>query len=155
MRLSFSNPPHTVLMLCTLLRKEGLVRGEMQLTEAALRQVEPLLQPQPQTVLPHLLAMQVKEGGTVFFRESCFKQSGDKQRKSNPTHYRNPRKYFAIWEATEIEQPDGRFASYELVSCKCVDTYVRLKGNQNQICWKWRKVGPSLHGPAIAPEYLV
>lgn len=34
---------------------------------------------------------QVKEGGVVFFRESCFKQSGDKLRKSNPTHYRNPR----------------------------------------------------------------
>ena len=87
----------------------------------------------------------------MFFRESCFKQSGDKQRKSNPTHYRNPRKYFATWEATEIEQADGRFAHYELVSCKCVDTYVRLKGNQNQICWKWRKVGALLfvwHFPA-------
>ncbi len=31
---------------------------------------------------------QVKEGGTVFFRESCFRQSGDRQRKNNPTHYR-------------------------------------------------------------------
>lgn len=31
---------------------------------------------------------QVGDGGTVFFRESCFKQSGDKARKSNPTHYR-------------------------------------------------------------------
>ena len=93
-------------------------------------------------LISSLLGLQVKEGGLVFFRESCFKQSGDKQRKSNPTHYRNPRNYFAIWEATEIEQPDGRFARYELVSCKCVDTYVRLKGNQNQICWKWRKVPP-------------
>ncbi len=27
-------------------------------------------------------------GGTLFFRESCFKQSGDKPRKDNPTHYR-------------------------------------------------------------------
>ena len=24
----------------------------------------------------------------MFFRESCFRQSGDKARKSNPTHYR-------------------------------------------------------------------
>jgi hypothetical protein len=24
----------------------------------------------------------------VFFRESCFRQSGDKARKNNPTHYR-------------------------------------------------------------------
>lgn len=36
--------------------------------------------------LPHCL--QVKEGGIVFFRESCFRQSGDKARKNNPTHYR-------------------------------------------------------------------
>ena len=119
------------------MRKDGLVRAACRgcvLTDRSCA-------PAPYTQTSHLLAVQVKEGGTVFFRESCFKQSGDKQRKSNPTHYRNPRKYFAVWEATEIEQPDGRFASYELVSCKCVDTYVRLKGNQNQICWKWRKVG--------------
>lgn len=32
--------------------------------------------------------VQVVEGGTVFFRESCFRQSGDKARKNNPTHYR-------------------------------------------------------------------
>lgn len=24
----------------------------------------------------------------MFFRESCFRQSGDKQRRTNPTHYR-------------------------------------------------------------------
>ena len=34
------------------------------------------------------LLLQVVEGGTVFFRESCFRQSGDKARKNNPTHYR-------------------------------------------------------------------
>lgn len=50
------------------------------------------------------------------------------------------RDYFAIWEGSEVRQADGRYARYELVSCRCVDTYVRLKGNQNQICWKWRKV---------------
>ena len=33
-------------------------------------------------------SLQVVEGGTVFFRESCFRQSGDKARKNNPTHYR-------------------------------------------------------------------
>ena len=37
-------------------------------------------------------------------------------------------------------EPDGRYSHFELVSCKCVDTYVRVKQNQNQICWKWRKV---------------
>ncbi|CAL8468305.1 g7845 [Coccomyxa elongata] len=82
----------------------------------------------------------VVEGGTVFFRESCFRQSGDKARKNNPTHYRNPRDYFAIFDNVETREADGRYAHFELVSCKCVDTYVRIKKNQNQICWKWQKV---------------
>ena len=37
-------------------------------------------------------------------------------------------------------QPDGRVAHFELVLCKSVDTYVRVKQNQNQVVWKWRKV---------------
>lgn len=37
-------------------------------------------------------------------------------------------------------QEDGRFSHFELVYCKCVDTYVRVKQNQNQVCWKWVKV---------------
>jgi hypothetical protein len=137
------------------------------------------------------------EGGTVFFRESCFRQSGDKARKSNPTHYRrviipslggnydtvvvalafwipglqarpglhigvhvnsqnptwqasprpdhahfiycrvtacrNPRDYFSLFDQVEVREEDGRYAHYELVSCKCVDTYVRIKKNQNQV----------------------
>ncbi|KAK9830089.1 hypothetical protein WJX72_009725 [[Myrmecia] bisecta] len=82
----------------------------------------------------------VADDGIVFFRESCFRQSGDKKRKSNPTHYRNPREYFAIFDNVEVEVADGGFAHYELISCRCVDTYVQLKQNQNQVCWKWRKV---------------
>jgi phosphoethanolamine N-methyltransferase len=31
-------------------------------------------------------------------------------------------------------------AHFELVLCKSVDTYVRVKQNQNQVVWKWRKV---------------
>lgn len=79
-------------------------------------------------------------GGTCFFRESCFRQSGDKKRGSNPTHYRNPREYFAIFDECSVVEPDGRVAAFELVCCKSVDTYVRVKQNQNQVCWKWRKV---------------
>ncbi|GAB4815755.1 hypothetical protein N2152v2_002801, partial [Parachlorella kessleri] len=82
----------------------------------------------------------VCEGGHIFFRESCFRQSGDKKRANNPTHYRNPREYFRIFDDVEIQQEDGRFAHFELVYCKCVDTYVRVKQNQNQVCWKFCKV---------------
>jgi hypothetical protein len=39
-----------------------------------------------------------------------------------------------------LPQPDGRVAHFELVLCKSVDTYVRVKQNQNQVVWKWKKV---------------
>lgn len=77
----------------------------------------------------------------LFFRESCFRQSGDKKRGNNPTHYRNPRDYFRVFDCATRALEDGRVEHFELISCKCVDTYVRVKQNQNQIAWRWRKVG--------------
>lgn len=38
----------------------------------------------------------VKPGPYIFFRESCFHQSWDRKRKSNPTHYRAPRFYTEV-----------------------------------------------------------
>lgn len=38
----------------------------------------------------------LKVGGYIFFRESCFHQSGDSKRKYNPTHYREPRFYTKV-----------------------------------------------------------
>lgn len=72
-----------------------------------------------------------------------------------PTLIRNPRDYFAIFDTAEIlldaagaELPVGSPAEsavssshLELLCCKCVDTYVTVKRNQNQICWKYHKVG--------------
>jgi len=81
----------------------------------------------------------VSPGGVVFFRESCFRQSGDKPRKDNPTHYRNPREYFRIYDTAAAVEPSGQHSHFELCFCKCIDTYVRVKRNQNQICWKWIK----------------
>ena len=83
----------------------------------------------------------VVPGGVVFFRESCFRQSGDKQRAKNPTHYRDPREYFRLFDDARGLAADGTTpVRFELVTCRCVDTYVRLKQNQNQLCWKWRVV---------------
>jgi phosphoethanolamine N-methyltransferase len=96
----------------------------------------------------------VKPGGTVFFRESCFRQSGDRARATNPTHYRDPRAYFSLFDGVEIAEPCGGYAHYELVSCRCVDTYVRLKQNQNQLCWKWRKVVTPERRPAEFRHFL-
>lgn len=82
----------------------------------------------------------LKVGGFIFFRESCFHQSGDSKRKHNPTHYREPRFYTKLFK--ECTMPDISGNSYELslISCKCIGAYVRNKKNQNQICWIWQKV---------------
>ncbi|KAK1320780.1 Phosphoethanolamine N-methyltransferase 1 [Acorus calamus] len=82
----------------------------------------------------------LKVGGFIFFRESCFHQSGDSKRKVNPTHYREPRFYTKIFK--ECHMLDGQENSFELslISSKCIGAYVRNKKNQNQICWIWQKV---------------
>jgi len=55
---------------------------------------------------------------------------------------RNPRDYFAIFDKAEVVSADGQSSEhFELICCKCVDTYVTVKKNQNQICWKFQKVG--------------
>ncbi|XP_057446922.1 phosphoethanolamine N-methyltransferase [Lotus japonicus] len=79
-------------------------------------------------------------GGYIFFRESCFHQSGDSKRKYNPTHYREPRFYTKVFK--EFHMSDNKGSSFELslVGCKCIGAYVRNKKNQNQICWIWQKV---------------
>ena len=53
---------------------------------------------------------------------------------------RSPKEYFAVVDSLEQKEADGRYSHFELISCKCVDTYVRVKKNQSQICWKWKKV---------------
>ncbi|KAJ4848380.1 Glycylpeptide N-tetradecanoyltransferase 2 [Turnera subulata] len=73
----------------------------------------------------------VKDGGYIFFRESCFHQSGDSKRKHNPTHYREPRFYTKLFK--ELHSSDEFGNSYELtlIGCKCIGAY---------ICWIWQKV---------------
>ncbi|CAK9219100.1 unnamed protein product [Sphagnum jensenii] len=82
----------------------------------------------------------LKLGGYIFFRESCFHQSGDHKRKNNPTHYRQPSFYTKVFEQTHFQEEDGTYTEYQLVGCKCVGAYVRNKKNQNQVCWLWQKV---------------
>ncbi|KAA8542823.1 hypothetical protein F0562_023975 [Nyssa sinensis] len=82
----------------------------------------------------------LKVGGFVFFRESCFHQSGDCKRKNNPTHYREPRFYTKVFKECHIHDDSGNSFELSLVGCKCIGAYVRNKKNQNQICWIWQKV---------------
>ncbi|KAL5231978.1 hypothetical protein ABZP36_030754 [Zizania latifolia] len=82
----------------------------------------------------------VKVGGHIFFRESCFHQSGDSKRKVNPTHYREPRFYTKVFKECHSYDKDGGSFELSLVTSKCIGAYVKSKKNQNQICWLWEKV---------------
>ncbi|CAN4118115.1 unnamed protein product [Withania somnifera] len=82
----------------------------------------------------------LKVGGYIFFRESCFHQSGDHKRKNNPTHYREPRFYTKIFKECHLNAGDGKSFELSLIGCKCIGAYVKNKKNQNQICWLWQKV---------------
>lgn len=82
----------------------------------------------------------LKVGGFIFFRESCFHQSGDCKRKNNPTHYREPRYYTKVFKECHTNNGSGNSYELSLIGCKCIGAYVRNKKNQNQICWTWQKV---------------
>uniref|UniRef100_A0A1D1XZA7 phosphoethanolamine N-methyltransferase n=1 Tax=Anthurium amnicola TaxID=1678845 RepID=A0A1D1XZA7_9ARAE len=82
----------------------------------------------------------LKVGGFIFFRESCFHQSGDSKRNTNPTHYREPRFYTKVFKECHTDDGYGNFFELSLITCKCIGAYVKNKKNQNQICWIWRKV---------------
>ncbi|KAM3350737.1 hypothetical protein ACQJBY_023050 [Aegilops geniculata] len=82
----------------------------------------------------------LKVGGHIFFRESCFHQSGDSKRKVNPTHYREPRFYTKVFKEGHAIDQSGSSSELSLLTCKCVGAYVKNKKNQNQICWLWQKV---------------
>ncbi|KAK6921298.1 hypothetical protein RJ641_014976, partial [Dillenia turbinata] len=79
-------------------------------------------------------------GGFIFFRESCFHQSGDSKRKYNPTHYREPRFYTKVFKECLAQDSNGNSYELSLIGCKCIGAYVKNKKNQNQICWIWQKV---------------
>ena len=83
----------------------------------------------------------VKPGGHAFFRESCFRQSGDVSRAFNPSHYRHPSFYTSVFSQVRCRDPaDGVEYGLELVRTRNLETYVAVKGNKGQICWLWRKV---------------
>jgi phosphoethanolamine N-methyltransferase len=76
-------------------------------------------------------------GGRLFFRESCNRQSGDRSRAFNPSHYRQADAYTRLFETTQL--PCG--ARFRLEASGSVKTYVQQKGNPNQIYWMWVREG--------------
>ncbi|KAL3639404.1 glycylpeptide N-tetradecanoyltransferase [Castilleja foliolosa] len=82
----------------------------------------------------------VKVGGYIFFRESCFHQSGDRKGNNKPSHYREPSFYTKVFNQCHMYDNSGNSFELALVGFKCIGAYVKYKNNQNEICWIWQKV---------------
>ena len=69
----------------------------------------------------------LRENGHLFFRESCFHQSGNSPRSSNPTQYRDPSDYNALVQSVSLPTEDGSGSyGFELVLSRSVQTYVKV-----------------------------
>ncbi|XP_066438353.1 uncharacterized protein [Eleutherodactylus coqui] len=79
----------------------------------------------------------LRPGSYLFFRESCFYPSGDCERTCNPTVYRTPAQYNHLLTSAYSKSGDNGF---EIVMSKSVQTYIKVKKNQNQVCWMLQKV---------------
>ncbi|OQS02797.1 phosphoethanolamine N-methyltransferase [Thraustotheca clavata] len=82
----------------------------------------------------------LRPGGEIFFRESCFRQSGDVKRTTNPTKYRHPSFYMGAFSSAVVDEGNGRISQFELVSSSSVGVYRRVKKNNGQICFRFKKV---------------
>ncbi|XP_033754647.1 phosphoethanolamine N-methyltransferase 3-like isoform X2 [Pecten maximus] len=83
----------------------------------------------------------LRTDGYMFCRESCLQQSGSKLRTINPTYYRDPLVYDSLLASVTIPTEDGQaFYGFERVFSKSVDTYVKMKNNDNQLVWLVQKV---------------
>ncbi|KTF89465.1 hypothetical protein cypCar_00013283 [Cyprinus carpio] len=94
-------------------------------------------------LLAEKFLMWLRPGGHLFFRESCFHQSGDCKRDFNPTHYRSPAYYNHLMTSLlldESDQTEKKCYGFDMVLNKTVQTYVKMKNNQNQLCWLMQKV---------------
>ncbi|XP_012686806.2 phosphoethanolamine methyltransferase isoform X2 [Clupea harengus] len=89
------------------------------------------------TMVEKMLAW-LKPGGHLFFRESCFHQSGDCKRDFDPTRYRTPALYNHL--VTSATWQDNKKAfGFDIVLTKSVQTYIKMKKNKNQVCWLLQK----------------
>ncbi|XP_051778199.1 uncharacterized protein LOC114646349 [Erpetoichthys calabaricus] len=79
----------------------------------------------------------LQPNGYLFFRESCFHQSGDTKRSFNPTKHRTPADYNHLLMSVVQKNPMGgeQCFGFEIAMTKSVQTYIKMKKNRNQLCW--------------------
>lgn len=76
----------------------------------------------------------LKDGGRVFFRESCFKPSGDVKRSSNPTFYRSPSDYYNMVKKARVLS-GGKECTFFIEKVANVRAYIKHKRNPCQVCF--------------------
>jgi len=77
----------------------------------------------------------LKPDGHLFFRESCFHQSGNLRRPGeNPTRYRSLTAYDSMLRACAGSH------TYTVLRARSIDAYIQMKNNPNQVCFLVRKI---------------
>lgn len=83
----------------------------------------------------------LRPGGKVFFRESCFRQSGDVKRSSNPTYYRHPSFYVGAFGSVTSDETSSNGLGYlSLESSSSIAVYRKIKKNNGQVCFTFTKM---------------
>eukprot|EP00731_Ephydatia_muelleri_P030011 Em0021g534a len=81
----------------------------------------------------------LRDGGYLFFRESCFHTSGRIVRVDNPSMYRSIKEYQNVFSSVSHTAEDGTTYCYDFVFGGNCQTYIILKNNPSQVYWMWRK----------------
>ncbi|ETK83144.1 hypothetical protein L915_11579, partial [Phytophthora nicotianae] len=81
----------------------------------------------------------LRPGGKLFFRESCFRQSGDVKRNTNPTHYRHPSFYVGAFGSVVSKEENESLGYFNLESSGSVAVYRKVKKNNGQVYFSYTK----------------
>ncbi|KAJ8022972.1 Phosphoethanolamine N-methyltransferase 3 [Holothuria leucospilota] len=86
------------------------------------------------------LLMWLKDCGFLFVRESCYESSGNMQvDTTNPSIYRFPECYNNYFQSTSVKSDDHTRWGFSLRFTRNIQSYIKFKGNRNQICWLVQK----------------
>ncbi|PIK34240.1 putative phosphoethanolamine N-methyltransferase 3-like isoform X3 [Apostichopus japonicus] len=88
----------------------------------------------------------LKEGGFLFFRESCLHQSGNAKRQFNPSKYRSPELYNNLFQSVSVPGTGKMPWGFDVCFSQSLQSYIKLKNNRNQICWLMEKTPRSDEG---------
>ena len=69
----------------------------------------------------------LRDGGYLFFRESCYHSSGDMKNSENPTFYRTPLQYTDLFSGVKKWDLHSKDAySFEVVTERLLEAYAKV-----------------------------